>query len=104
VTSERLQCTFCGYLLDWGVDVCRVCHPHSELPEHVQDEIANAHLRGILFFNGKDDAVVREASLWEEGPFLEEEVRLALGRMEDVREIERFAGYYRVLRHPEASA
>jgi hypothetical protein len=59
---------------------------------------------GSFCFYGKNDAVVRWASLWETGWFLEDEVRFVLGRMEDGGEGGRFAGYYRVLRHSNASA
>ena len=101
---ERLQCPVCGYLLDWGATRCPVCHPFSEMPDHIKAEWANAHLRGLILDFGRGDAVVREASLWEEHVFPEQDVRLLLGRMEDDQEIERFAGYYRVVRHNEGSA
>jgi hypothetical protein len=55
-------------------------------------------LRGHILYAGRRDAVVREASLWEDEPYLEEDVRPLLLRMEEDREIERFAGYYRVRR------
>jgi hypothetical protein len=94
--ADRSQCPFCGYVLDEPGAICPVCYPFSEVPEHVKHEWAMAHLRGIILHLGNDDAVVREACLWEEHAFLEEDARPLLLRMEEDREIERFGGYYRV--------
>jgi hypothetical protein len=105
MTTDRFQCPFCGYLLASDTEVCPVCHPYREVPEHVKKEWAVAHLRALILYFAKDDAVVREASLWKEHPFLEEEVRPLLLRMEEDGEIERFAGHYRTrdgdTPHPE---
>jgi hypothetical protein len=65
------------------------------VPEHIKREWAVAHLRGLILCFAKDHAVVREASLWQEHPFLEGDVRPLLLRMEEDGEIERFAGHYR---------
>jgi hypothetical protein len=101
--ARRAQCLFCGCVLDEVSGGCPICHPDTEVPEHVKEEWAIAHLRGIILHLGKDDAVVREASLWEENPFLEEDARPLLLRMEADGEIERFGGYYRVRARHDAS-
>jgi len=104
MTAERSQCSFCGYVLDQPPAVCPVCHPYSDVPEHVKREWAIAHLRGVILCLGNDDTAVREASLWEEHAFLEEDARPLLLQMEEDREIERFGGYYRVRSQHEGSA
>jgi RNA polymerase subunit RPABC4/transcription elongation factor Spt4 len=100
MTPERFQCPRCGYLLDRPTALCPVCHPYDELPEHVKHEWAVAHWRGLVLHLAKRDVVVREASLWEEHPLLEDDVRPLLLRMEEDGEIERFAGCYRVRSNP----
>jgi hypothetical protein len=79
-------------LLDEATASCPVCHPHSEVPEHIKEGWAIAHLSGVILHLGQGDAVVREASLLEEHAFLEDDARPLLLRMEDDGEIERFAG------------
>jgi hypothetical protein len=61
-------------------------------------------MRGVILHLGTDDTVVREASLWEENAFLEDDIRPLLLRMDETGEIERFAGYYRVRKQPRPPA
>jgi hypothetical protein len=96
VAAQRFQCPFCGYVLDSLGAVCPVCQPGGEMPEHVKHEWAVAHWRGLILHLGRDDAIVREGSLWEEHGLVEGDVRPLLMRMEDDGEIIRFSGYYRV--------
>ena len=65
------------------------------MPGRVKHEWAVAHWRELILHLAQDDAVVREASLWEEHALLEEDVRPLLARMEEDGEVIRIAGYYR---------
>jgi RNA polymerase subunit RPABC4/transcription elongation factor Spt4 len=104
MTAARSQCPVCGYLLDEPAAACPVCHPHTEMPEHVKDQWAVARWRGIILHLAQDDAIVRESATWEETGLLEQDMRPLLARMAEDGEIERFAGYYRVRGQLEASA
>jgi hypothetical protein len=102
MAADRLQCPFCGFLLAPGADVCPVCHPDSEVPDHVKAQWATAHLRGVILYLGADGGAIREACLWEEHAFPQDDVRHLLLAMEEDGEIVRFAGHYRTRGSPNA--
>jgi hypothetical protein len=84
---------------------CPVCNPDAGgMPQYAKHQWAVAHWRGLILDLAKGGAVIREASLWEENPLLEEDARPLLARMEEDGEIERFAGYYRARRRSNNEA
>ena len=74
------------------------------VPEHVKEQWAASHARGLILDMAGDGAVVPESATWEETGLLEEDVRPLLSRMEEDGEIDRFAGFYRLREPPQASA